>query len=140
MFSQAMVQFSARNWPMLPDPLHRGVCLRGNEARSHLRLSVPSMFVKPWSNRTQFWLLRIVITTGLMGVRTCVSTATGSFCESFVHLRYKWLNYCVRMSKTSFGPTLSVSHSVFCVGRTQWVVLSAPATQNRVKNAQGGPK
>ena len=59
MFSQAMVQFSARNWPMLPDALHRGVCLRGNEARSHLRLSVPSMFVKPWSNRTQFWLLRI---------------------------------------------------------------------------------
>ena len=79
MFSQAMVQFSARNWPMLPDPLHRGVCLRGNEARSHLRLSVPSMFVKPWSNRTQFWLLRIVITTGLMGVRTCVSIATAFY-------------------------------------------------------------
>ena len=35
---------------------------------------------------------------------------------------------------------MSVSHSVFCVGRTQWVVLSAAATQNRVKNAHGGPK
>ena len=35
---------------------------------------------------------------------------------------------------------MSVSHSVFRVGRTQWVVLSAAATQNRVKNAHGGPK
>ena len=35
---------------------------------------------------------------------------------------------------------MSVSHSVFRVGRTQWVVLSADATQNRVKNAHGGPK
>ena len=26
--------------------------------------------------------------------------------------------------KTSFGPTISVSHSVFRGGRTQWVVLS----------------
>ena len=26
MFSQAMAPFSARNRPMLPDPLHRGVC------------------------------------------------------------------------------------------------------------------
>ena len=35
---------------------------------------------------------------------------------------------------------MSVYHSAFCVGRTQWVVLSAAATQNRVRNAHGGPK
>ena len=39
----------------------------------------------------------------------------------------------VRMSKTSPCTPMSVSNSVFCVGRTQWVVLSAATTQNRVK-------
>ena len=33
---------------------------------------------------------------------------------------------------------MSVSKSVFRVGRTQWVVMSAAATQNCVKNAHGG--
>ena len=37
MFSQAMAPFSARNRPMLPDPLHRGVC------PFELHLSVPSV-------------------------------------------------------------------------------------------------
>ena len=47
------------------------------------------MFVKPWSNRTQFWLLRIVITTGLMGVRTCVSIATAFFpLDTWPRVRY----------------------------------------------------
>ena len=41
------------------------------------------------------------------------------------------------MSKTTCTP-LSVSNSVFCVGGTQWVVLSATVTQNRVRNAHGG--
>ena len=41
---------------------------------------------------------------------------------------------------------MSVSHSVFCVGWTHSVELqvvlsaAASATQNRVKNAHGGPK
>ena len=67
--------------------------------------------------------------------------AHGWLREYMVQKRYKWLNYYVRISKTSFGPTINVSHSVFRVGGTQWVlVLSAAATQNRVKNARGGPK
>ena len=36
-------------------------------------------------------------------------------------------------------PTMSVSHSVFCVGRIKWVLLSASATQNRVRNLMVGP-
>ena len=44
-----------------------------------------------------------------------------------VELRY------VRMSKTSPCTPMSVSNSVFRVGGTQWMVLSAAATQNRVK-------
>ena len=64
---------------------------------------------------------------------------TGSLREYMVHFRYKWLNYYVGMSKTSPCTPMSVSNSVFRVaGRTQWVVLSAAATQNRVKNAHGG--
>ena len=55
------------------------------------------------------------------------------------------LEHCASISmcacrKTSFGTPMSVYHSVFCGGRTQWVVLSAPTTQNCVKNARGGPK
>ena len=53
------------------------------------------------------------------------------------------LNYYVRMwyvrmctAKTSFGTPMSVYHSVFCVGRTQWVVLGAAATQNRMTVAR----
>ena len=62
----------------------------------------------------------------------------GSLREYMVHLLYKWLNYYVRMSKTSPCTPMSVSHSVFRVGGTQWVVLSAAATQNCVKNAHVG--
>ena len=59
------------------------------------------------------------------------------------HLLYKWLNYYVRMSKNVVwdpNERFPLGDSVFCVGRTQWVVLSAAATQNRVKNAHAGPK
>ena len=35
---------------------------------------------------------------------------------------------------------MSVFDAVFCDGGTQWVVLSAAAAKNRVKNAHGGPK
>ena len=62
----------------------------------------------------------------------------GSLCEYMAHFRYKWLNYYVRMLRTSPCTPMSVSNSVFRVGRTQWVLLSAAATQNRVKNAHGG--
>ena len=60
------------------------------------------------------------------------------------HFRYKWLNYYVRMSKRrfTFGPSTSVSHSVFRVGNRlqKWVVLSVAATQNRVSGMlHGGP-
>ena len=34
-----------------------------------------------------------------------------------------------------FWTILRVDHAVFCVGRTQWVVLSAPHAENRVINA-----
>ena len=35
---------------------------------------------------------------------------------------------------------MRVLHAVFCDGRTQWVVLSAAAAKNRVRNRQRGPK
>ena len=49
----------------------------------------------------------------------------GSLCEYIGHLLYKWLNYYVRMSKTSPCTPMSVYNSVFFANRTQWVVLSA---------------
>ena len=58
--------------------------------------------------------------------------------EYMAHFRYKLCNYYVRMSLTSPCTPMSVSHSVFRVGGTQWVVLSDAATQNCVKNAHGG--
>ena len=44
-----------------------------------------------------------------------------------VHLRDKWHNHYVRMCASRAFPT-----RVFCGGRTLWVLLSAPAAQNRV--------
>ena len=52
-------------------------------------------------------------------------SALGSLCEYMVQKRYKLRDYYVRMSKTSPCTPMSVSNSVFCVGGTQWVVLSA---------------
>ena len=43
-------------------------------------------------------------------------------------------------AKTSFGSRKRVLYAFFCVGRTQWVVLSAAATQNRMRNACEAPK
>ena len=57
------------------------------------------------------------------------------------HFRYKLRNYEVRMCKDVVWDP----HERFPLGfsrwpHSQWVVLSAAATQNRVKNAHGGPK
>ena len=73
-------------------------------------------------------------------VRIDYRLGIGSLREYMGQKRYKLRDYYVRMSKTSPCTPMSVSNSVFCVGGTQWVVLSAAATRNRVKNAQGGPK
>ena len=67
-----------------------------------------------------------------------MGTSLGSLREYIGQKRYKLRDYYVRMSKTSPCTPMSVSNSVFCVGGTQWVVLSAASTQNRVKNAHGG--
>ena len=70
----------------------------------------------------------------------------GSLRECMAQFLYKWLNYYMcahvqRRRRDSCGPSMSVYHSVFRVGKTQWVVLSVAATQNRVinSNAHGGP-
>ena len=42
--------------------------------------------------------------------------------------------------KTSFRSTMSVSHSAFRVGNTQWVVMSVATAKSRVRNTHSGPK
>ena len=44
------------------------------------------------------------------------------------------------MPQTSFGTAVRIPHAVFCAGRTQWVVLSAPAAKDRMENAIRAPK
>ena len=41
---------------------------------------------------------------------------------------------------TCLGHLHRVSHATFCAGRTQWVVVSAAAAKNRMRNRQRGPK
>ena len=43
-------------------------------------------------------------------------------------------------AKTSFRTLTSFPYAVFCVGGTQWVILSAANAKSRVGNAREGPK
>ena len=41
---------------------------------------------------------------------------------------------------TPLGTAIRVFRTIFCVGGTQWVSMSAANAKNRVKNAYGGPE
>ena len=65
--------------------------------------------------RTWYYTRRVSVRTvervahHIASGRDCVRP--GSLCEIHSHIYYyRWLNYYVRMTKTSFGPTISVYH------------------------------
>ena len=58
-------------------------------------------------------------------------------CTYALHMRI-WLKSGRFVRQTSLCTPMSVFHAVFCGGGTQWVVLSAAAAKNRVKNAKCG--